>query len=76
VVHATPSYTDAFLFKDTRVSSTQLNRPIWNKNVSFSPLTVVIGRQYSLQKLPQFSQGNNVLDATASNIDVFLFRDI
>jgi hypothetical protein len=29
----------------------------------------------SFQKLPQFSQGNNVLDAPASNTDGFLLRD-
>jgi hypothetical protein len=29
----------------------------------------------SLQKLTQFSQGNNVLDAAHSNIHGFLFRD-
>jgi hypothetical protein len=46
------------------------------KNVSFSSLTMLSGRQYSLQKLPQFSQGNNVLEAPASNIDFFLFRDV
>jgi hypothetical protein len=28
------------------------------------------------QKLSQFSQGNNVLDAPASNTDGFLLRDI
>jgi hypothetical protein len=30
--------------------------------------------QYSFQKLTQFSQGNNVLDAPPSNIDVFLLK--
>jgi hypothetical protein len=29
-------------------------------------------RNYSIQKLMQFSQGNNVLDAPASKTDVFL----
>jgi hypothetical protein len=32
--------------------------------------------KYSFQKLTQFSQGNTVLDAAASNIDVFLERDM
>jgi hypothetical protein len=29
-------------------------------------------RKYSFEKLPQFSQGNNVLDAPPSNMDDFL----
>jgi hypothetical protein len=33
-------------------------------------------RQYSFQKLAQFSQRNNVLDALASHIDRFLWRDM
>jgi hypothetical protein len=32
-------------------------------------------RQYSFQKLTQFSQGNNVLDSQSSNINEFLSRD-
>jgi hypothetical protein len=32
----------------------------------------VIGRTYTYQKLTQFSQGNNVLDAHASNTGGFL----
>jgi hypothetical protein len=31
--------------------------------------------KYSNQKLTQFSQGNNVLDAQVSNTDDFLSRD-
>jgi hypothetical protein len=37
------------------------------KNESFTILKTLIGRQYSFQKLTQFSQGNNVLHAAASN---------
>jgi hypothetical protein len=33
-------------------------------------------RKYSFQKLTQFSQGNNVLDALASNTASFISRDI
>jgi hypothetical protein len=36
----------------------------------------VIWRKYSLHKLTHFSQGNNVVDAAAFNIDVFLWRAI
>jgi hypothetical protein len=32
-------------------------------------------RKYSFQKLPQFSQGINVLNAAVSNIHGFLWRD-
>jgi hypothetical protein len=35
----------------------------------------MILRKHSLQKLTQFSQGKNVVDAPASNIDGFLSRD-
>jgi hypothetical protein len=45
------------------------------QNVPLSPLKTLIGRQYSFQKLSQFSQGNNVLDAPPSNIDGFLARN-
>jgi hypothetical protein len=41
----------------------------------FSTLKTEICWKYSFQKLTQFSQGNNVLDAAASNIDVILWRD-
>jgi hypothetical protein len=37
-----------------------------------STLKHLICRKYSFQKLTQFSQENNVLDATVSNIDGFL----
>jgi hypothetical protein len=42
----------------------------------FSPLKTLMGKQYYYQKLTQFSQGNNVLDAQPSNIEAFLSRDI
>jgi hypothetical protein len=32
-------------------------------------------REYSFQKMTQFLQGNNVLNAAASNLDPFLWRD-
>jgi hypothetical protein len=35
----------------------------------------MICKTYSFQKLNHFSQGNNVLDITASNTNGFLFRD-
>jgi hypothetical protein len=44
-------------------------------NVRFNPLKILKGRQYSFQKLIQFSQVNRVLDASASKTDGFLSRD-
>jgi hypothetical protein len=38
-------------------------------------MIILIFRKYSSQKLTQVSQGNNVSDAAASNIDGFLWRD-
>jgi hypothetical protein len=45
------------------------------QNKHFSPLKMLISRQYYFQRLTQFSQGNNVLDAPLSNVDGFLLRD-
>jgi hypothetical protein len=38
------------------------------------PLYPLSSRKYSFQNLTQFSQGNNVLDAPAYNLDGFLYR--
>jgi hypothetical protein len=35
----------------------------------------MVCRNYSIQKLTQFSQGNNLLDDPASKTDGFLSRD-
>jgi hypothetical protein len=40
-----------------------------------STLKTLSYRKYSFQQLTQFSQGNNILDAPASNTDGFLWRD-
>jgi hypothetical protein len=42
----------------------------------FFTLNQLCCRKYFCQKLMQFSQENNVLDAAASNKDSFLWRDI
>jgi hypothetical protein len=42
----------------------------------FSTFITMIFRTYSFQSITQFSQGDNVQDATASNMDGFLLRDI
>jgi hypothetical protein len=41
----------------------------------FSTLKTMIYRQYSFQKLTQFSQGNNIVDSPPSNTDGFVSRD-
>jgi hypothetical protein len=41
-------------------------------NEPISSLKTMIGKMYSFQKPIQFSKGNNVLEAVASNIDGFL----
>jgi hypothetical protein len=67
VLDAYASNTDGFLFRDTCVSSTQLNKPVWNIK-SLNNLEKPNSRKYSFQKLTQLSQGNE-LDTAASNID-------
>jgi hypothetical protein len=42
----------------------------------FLYLETVISRKYFFQKLTQFSQGNNVIHAAASNTHSFLSKDI
>jgi hypothetical protein len=44
-------------------------------NWAFLPLENLIGRHHYFQKLTQFSQGNNVLDAPLSNIGGFPSSD-
>jgi hypothetical protein len=44
------------------------------QNEPFSTLKTLIGSMYFFQKLPQFSQGKNVLDVEAYNTDGFLWR--
>jgi hypothetical protein len=46
------------------------------QNDPFYPLKDLSCNNYSFQILTQLSQGNNVPDATASNTDGFLFRDM
>jgi hypothetical protein len=72
VLDATASNIDVLLWRDTCVSTTQPNNPLWNR------VYVTLGhrgcRMNSFQTLPQISQGNHVLDAPDSNTDCF-FRD-
>jgi hypothetical protein len=75
VLDASASNLDGFPWRDTCVSSTLLNRPIWNK-FSLCHHENYIVQEVFFQKLPQFSQGDNVIDAAATNIDGFHRRDI
>jgi hypothetical protein len=73
-LEAPASNIDGFLCIDTCVSSIQLNRHIWGKQSILPPETPKLW-EVSFQKLIQFSKGNNVLDAAASNTDGVLPRD-
>jgi hypothetical protein len=71
---APPSNVDCFLSRDTCVSSPHLYRPTWNKMCVFN-FEILVWKPVFLSKLIQFSWRINVLYATHSNIDAFLFRD-
>jgi hypothetical protein len=73
-IDAPVSNIHGFLSIDICVSASLLNRPIWNKTC-ISPHWKSWWWQYSFQKLTQLSQGNKVLDASPSNIDVFPLID-
>jgi hypothetical protein len=75
VLDAEAPNIDVILWRDTCVSSTKLNRPIWSKE-RVPPLENDDLLKVFFQNLTQFSQGNNVLDAPASNINSFLSGDI
>jgi hypothetical protein len=62
-----------FPWRDTCVCSYQLNTPIWSYR-AYLQLEHQSCRKYSFHNLTQFSQGNNVLDAAASNIEGLLWR--
>jgi hypothetical protein len=64
------------MFGAIHVSSTQLNRPIWKKNSLLPPLNIHVAGCIPFKKLTPFSHGNNVLDAAASNVDSFLWKEI
>jgi hypothetical protein len=49
---------------------------LFEKNEPFPTLKTTFSTKYSFQKLTQFSQGDNVLDAADSNVDGFLWRDV
>jgi hypothetical protein len=75
VLDARDSNTDGFLLIDTCASSSQPNRPIWDRISLSKLLKYLTCRKYSFKKLTQSSQGNNVLNAPNFNIDALLSRD-
>jgi hypothetical protein len=70
VLDASASNIDAFLWRDTCVSSTQRNRPIGSKQMYLHFETPKLQEEF-LSKLTQFLQVKNVLDSPASNTDFF-----
>jgi hypothetical protein len=68
------SNTDSFVLRDTCVPSINLHRHLWRKHNLSLPETLNL-QEVLIEKLPQFSPGNNKLDAPASNTDGFLSRD-
>jgi hypothetical protein len=68
------SNIDCFLSRDTCVSTIHMNRPILRK-CAFLPIENHFGQEVFLSKLTKLSQGNNLLHAPPSYVDVFLLRD-
>jgi hypothetical protein len=75
VVDAPDSNWDGYLWRDTCVSSNQLNRPIWNKMTLSPHWNLWFFSNYTFQKPAHFLQEKNVLNAPASNIDGCLWRN-
>jgi hypothetical protein len=71
VLGASAPNTKKFLCRETRISSTQLNRPIFTKvaDRSFENLTI---NERFLSTRTQFAQENNQQGAPASIKDVLL----
>jgi hypothetical protein len=64
---APPANVRGFLTRDTCVSSSQLNIPIWSKH-RLSQRETPMWQEVFLWKTSSIPTGNNVLDAPASNI--------
>jgi hypothetical protein len=72
VLGAVASSIYGFLWRDTCVSLIQLKACLEQRE-PISTLKNLNSRKYSFQKLTQFSQGNNVLDAPAFIKDGLVF---
>jgi hypothetical protein len=73
VQDTTASNTDCFLWRDSCFSSTQLIVLFGTKR-AYLHLEKPKLHLYSYQELTQFSQGNNVLDASVSNTTCFFLE--
>jgi hypothetical protein len=63
------------LFGEVYMMLNSPEEPYLEQNDPLSTWKTVKSRNFSFQKLTLFSQGNNVLDTAASNIDRFLWRE-
>jgi hypothetical protein len=71
VLDTPASSTDGFPWRDTCVSSTQLNRPVLIKQILFPPQNYDLQKDF-FQKLTHFSQRNNALDTLLPTVMIFL----
>jgi hypothetical protein len=74
MLDALSSNTDGVHWTDTCVPSRKLNRPIWNK-ISLHHIENSDLQEVFLRKTNSLLTGKHMLDAAASNIDDFLWRD-
>jgi hypothetical protein len=65
----------AFLCRGLCISSTQLNSPN-GANTAYIHFENLVCRKYSVQNITHVSHGKKLLNASASNTDGFLLRDI
>jgi hypothetical protein len=75
ILDAQPSNLHAFFWEIYHVFQQCAKKSYSRQNVRFYPLKTLKGRQYSFQKLIQFSLVNKVLNAPACILDGFLLRD-
>jgi hypothetical protein len=74
VLNTPASFTDGFLWRDTCISSTQLNRPVLIKQNLFPPSNLWLAKGL-LSKTNSLLTGNNALDTPATKNDGFLWND-
>jgi hypothetical protein len=75
VLDAPASTSDGGLWTDTCVSSTQLNKPIWNNHRLSPVLQTHLAESILFKKELNCHREKNVLDSEASNIDCFLWSE-
>jgi hypothetical protein len=74
VLDAPPSNIDGFVSRVYVLLHFTWIGIFWTKWV-FLPIENPVRRRYSFLQVTQFSQGNNVLDGPASNLDCLILRD-